>query len=34
MTDTPTIAPHAKAEILAQSLPDIRQYYDKRMVIK
>ena len=31
---TPTIAPHAKADILAQALPHIRQFHGKTMVIK
>ncbi len=34
MTDTPPIAPHAKAEILAQALPYIRKFHGKTMVIK
>ncbi len=34
MTDTPAIAPHAKAEILAQALPYIRKFHGKTMVIK
>ncbi len=34
MTATPTIPPHAKAEILAQALPYIRQFHGKTMVIK
>ncbi len=31
---TPAIAPHAKAEILAQALPYIRKFHGKTMVIK
>ena len=31
---TPAIAPHAKADILAQALPYIRQFHGKTMVIK
>jgi len=34
MTDTPAIAPHVKAEILAQALPYIRKFHGKTMVIK
>ena len=34
MTDTSTIAPRDKAEILAQALPYIRKFHGKTMVIK
>ncbi|MFN4351174.1 MAG: acetylglutamate kinase [Hylemonella sp.] len=34
MTNSSTIAPHAKAEILAQALPYIRKFHGKTMVIK
>ncbi len=34
MTDTPAIAPHDKAQILAQALPYIRKFHGKTMVIK
>ena len=34
MTDKPAIAPHAKAEILAQALPYIRRFHGKTLVIK
>jgi acetylglutamate kinase len=34
MTDTSTIAPGAKADILAQALPYIRKFHGKTMVIK
>jgi len=34
MTATPAVAPHAKAEILAQALPYIRKFHGKTMVIK
>jgi acetylglutamate kinase len=34
MTDTPAIAPHVKAEILAQALPYIRRFHGKTLVIK
>ena len=32
--DLPSIAPRAKAEILAQALPYIRKFHGKTMVIK
>jgi acetylglutamate kinase len=34
MSDTPSIAPRDKAEILAQALPYIRKFHGKTMVIK
>jgi acetylglutamate kinase len=34
MTDTPSIAPRDKAEILAQALPYIRKFHGKTIVIK
>ena len=34
MTNSSPIAPHAKADILAQALPYIRQFHGKTMVIK
>lgn len=34
MTDTATLSPHAKADILAQALPYIRQFHGKTMVVK
>lgn len=34
MTDTPSILPHDKAQILAQALPYIRKFHGKTMVIK
>ena len=34
MTDTSSIAPRDKAEILAQALPYIRKFHGKTMVIK
>jgi len=34
MTDTTSLPPHARADVLAQALPYIRRYHGKTMVIK